>query len=131
MPEFARNLAFVIGINNYTNGISVLQNAVNDAKKLVEILHKQHDYQVWDCLDESATLKSLNKLLEETLPQQVQPDDRLMFYFAGHGVALNEDNGPQGYLIPQDAKRGDTTTYLSMSQVRISNNRKILFCNGN
>jgi hypothetical protein len=34
MPEFARNLAFVIGINNYINGIYVLQNAVNDTKKL-------------------------------------------------------------------------------------------------
>lgn len=118
MPEFARNLAFVIGINNYTSGISALHNAVNDAKKLVEILRKQHDYQVWVCLDELATLKNLNKLLEEILPQQVEPDDRLLFYFAGHGIALNEDNGPQGYLIPQDAKLGDTATYLSMSQVQ-------------
>jgi uncharacterized caspase-like protein len=37
----------------------------------------------------------------------------LLFYFAGHGVALNGDDGPQGYLIPQDAKLGDTKTYLA------------------
>ncbi|WP_293026515.1 MULTISPECIES: hypothetical protein [unclassified Moorena] len=31
---FSRNLAFIIGINNYQNGISPLNTAVNDAKKL-------------------------------------------------------------------------------------------------
>ena len=117
VPEFSRSLAFVIGINNYGNGISPLQTAVNDAKKLVEILREKHDYKVWVCLDELATLKNLNTLLEETLPKEVTENDRLLFYFAGHGIALNGDDGPQGYLIPQDVKVGDTTTYLPMAQV--------------
>lgn len=46
MSEFSRNLAFIIGINNYANGISCLHNAESDAKKLVEILREQHGYQV-------------------------------------------------------------------------------------
>lgn len=117
MPEFSRNLAFVIGINNYRNGISPLHNAVNDAKKLVEILRENHGYQVWVCLDEIATLKNLNDLFEKTLNQEVKSDDRLLFYFAGHGIALNSEDGPQGYLIPQDAKLGDSKTYLAMTQV--------------
>ncbi|MBA3923077.1 MAG: caspase family protein, partial [Nostocaceae cyanobacterium] len=118
MADFKRNLAFVIGINNYTNGIPHLQTAVNDAKKLVEILREKHGYQVWVCLDETATLKTLNNLLTTTLPQQVQADDRLLFYFAGHGVALNGDDGPEGYLIPQDAKLGDIQSYLAMTKLQ-------------
>ncbi|WP_017749233.1 caspase family protein [Scytonema hofmannii] len=114
---FSRNVALIIGINDYTNGISPLQNAVNDAKKLVEILREQHEYRIWVCLNQVATLHNLNKLLAETLPQQVTKDDRLLFYFAGHGIALNGDDGPQGYLIPQDAKLGDINTYLSMVQL--------------
>ena len=47
MPEFARNIAFVIGINNYQNGISPLQNAINDAKKLIEILREKHGWGFW------------------------------------------------------------------------------------
>ncbi|NEO25100.1 MAG: caspase family protein, partial [Moorea sp. SIO4A5] len=86
---FSRNLAFIIGINNYTNGISALNTAVNDAKKLVEILRTKHDYQVWVCLDEVATLSNFHKFLFHTLPEQVTKNDRLLFYFAGHGVALN------------------------------------------
>ena len=118
MSDFKRNLAFVIGINNYTNGIPQLQTPINDAKKLVEILREKHGYQVWVCLDETATLKTLNNLLTTTLPQQVQPDDRLLFYFAGHGVALNDDDGPKGYLIPQDAKLGDVQSYLAMTKLQ-------------
>jgi WD40 repeat protein len=114
---FERNLAFIIGINNYQNGISSLKTAVNDAKKLVEILRSQHDYKVWVCLDEVATLTNLNQLLEQTLPAQVSENDRLLFYFAGHGVALNGDDGPAGYLIPQDAKAGDTNSYLPMTKL--------------
>jgi len=114
---FERNLAFIIGINNYRNGISPLKTAVNDAKKLVEVLREKHKYQVWVCLDEVATLSNLNQLLEQTLPAQVSENDRLLFYFAGHGVALNGDDGPAGYLIPQDAKGGNTNSYLPMTKL--------------
>jgi WD40 repeat protein len=120
MPEFSRNLAFVIGINKYSNGISALQNAVNDAKKLVEALRGQHEYRIWVCLDEVATLGNLSELLDKTLPEQVKPDDRLLFYFAGHGIALNNEDGPEGYLIPQDAKLGDVQTYLPMTRLQVA-----------
>ncbi|GAA6620336.1 caspase family protein [Scytonema sp. NUACC26] len=118
MAEFANNLAFVIGINNYGSSISSLQNAVSDAKQLAEILREKHGYQVWECLDEVATLKNLLHLLDTTLPEHTTVDDRLLFYFAGHGIALNGDDGPQGYLIPQDAVLGDTSTYLPMTQLQ-------------
>ncbi|NEO78523.1 caspase family protein, partial [Moorena sp. SIO4G3] len=114
---FSRNLAFIIGINNYQNGISPLNTAVNDAKKLIEILREKHGYQVWECLDEVATLSNFNKFLDQTLPEQVTENDRLLFYFAGHGVALNGDDGPAGYLIPQDAKLRDTNSYLPMTKL--------------
>lgn len=117
MSEFNRNLAFIIGINDYNNGIPRLQNAVNDAKKFVDILTKKHKYNVLNYLDEIASLNNLNRLLEETLPQQVTADDRLIFYFAGHGIALNGEDGPEGYLIPQDAKLGNTKTYLPMTRL--------------
>lgn len=118
MSEFSHNLALVIGINNYGNGISPLQNAVSDAKQLVQVLREQHGYQVWLCLDEVANLSNLNKLLWKTLPEQVHSDDRLLFYFAGHGIALNADDGPKGYLIPQDAILGEIQTYLPMTQLQ-------------
>jgi WD40 repeat protein len=122
VSKFTRNLALIVGINDYVNGIPPLQNAVNDAKKLVEILRDKHGYQVWECFDEGATLQTLKKFLLETLPQNIKSNERLLFYFAGHGIALNGDDGPQGYLIPQDAKLGEVETYLPMTQVHESLN---------
>ena len=118
MSEFKHNLAIAIGINNYTNGISTLSTAVNDAREIAQILQQQHDYQVWGLLDEQATLRGCLRLLEEFLPQNVTESDRLIFYFAGHGIALNSDDGLEGFLIPQDAKPGDTSTYLPMVRLQ-------------
>ena len=109
MSPFSRNLAVIIGINDYNNGISTLATAVNDAKEISTILREKHDYQTWILLDQVATLENIQSLLRETLPQQVTSEDRLLFYFAGHGIALNGEEGPEGYLIPQDAKLGDTS----------------------
>ncbi|MGC9525703.1 MAG: caspase family protein [Limnospira sp.] len=117
MSEFSKNLAVIIGINDYKNGISPLKTAVPDAKKVCEILRLQHEYQTWILLEDLATLESITSLIEETLPRQVSAGDRLILYFAGHGIALNGENGPEGYLIPQDAKLGNTDSYLPMTRL--------------
>lgn len=118
MSEFSRNLAFIIGINQYGYGIDPLHNAVNDAKQLSNVLREKHGYQVRERLDQHATLNALNDFLENELPNWVTQDDRLLFYFAGHGIALNDDDNPAGYLIPQDAKQGDVQTYLPMTRLQ-------------
>ena len=115
---FSRNIAVVIGINQYQQGISSLATAVNDASEVSDSLRHDHNYQGWCLLDEEATLQNLKHLLEDILPQQVTAADRLLFYFAGHGIALNGEEGPEGYLIPQDAALGDTDSYLPMAQLQ-------------
>ena len=115
MSDFERSWALTIGINNYTDGIPTLQNAVNDAKSLAELLRQKYGYEVWECLDDAATLENLHNLLSITLPKKITANDRLLFYFAGHGIALNGDEELEGFLIPQDAKLRDVQTYLPMT----------------
>ncbi|NJN85643.1 MAG: hypothetical protein HC881_04155 [Leptolyngbyaceae cyanobacterium SL_7_1] len=117
MTKFERNLAIVIGINHYKNGISPLHTPVNDAEKLAEVLCDKHHYHVWTYLNEDATLDKLKHLLDVELPAEVKESDRLLFYFAGHGYALDRDN-PAGYLIPQDAHDKQIFTYLPMTQLQ-------------
>ena len=124
MPKFDRTLAVVIGIDNYQNGITSLRTAANDASALTQVLREQHHYnRVWklvapiDSNEAVATRTQLEDLLTKTLPAEIKANDRLLFYYAGHGIALNSDDGPQGYLIPQDARLGDVTTYLPMPLV--------------
>ena len=129
MVEFNRNLAVIIGIDSYGQGIPPLPTVANDARKLAQLLKVEHYYhQVWLFLDKSATHSTLEKLLQETLPKAVQDKDRLFLYFARHGIALSGEDGPQGYLIPQDAKLGDTDTYLPMPTVEKARKRNRYTC---
>lgn len=54
------------------------------------------------------------------MQQEVGPNDRVFFYFAGHGIALDGDDGPEGYLVPEDAKRDDRTSFLGMTELHDS-----------
>ena len=120
MAHFNRSIAIIIGINQYQNGVPPLTTAVNDASDLSQVLKADHGYQVVFMRDHQVTLASLKTLLVEKLPTIVQPSDRVLFYFAGHGLAFNGDAGPEGYLIPQDATLGDSKTYLPMTLVHDS-----------
>ncbi|MBF2047043.1 MAG: caspase family protein [Elainella sp. C42_A2020_010] len=120
--EFRLNLAVVIGINNYQNGIPRLSTARQDAEAIAQILKAEYRYEVTlitDGTEPEASRQHLQQWLEIDLPKAVATvtPSRLLFYFAGHGIALNGDDGPQGYLIPQDARLGDVSTYLPMQQI--------------
>ncbi|WP_027250077.1 nSTAND1 domain-containing NTPase [Planktothrix agardhii] len=117
MSNFQHSYALVIGINNYNNGISSLKTAVSDATEIAHILESKHGYTVTLLVDNAATLSQIRQVLETELPSQIQKGDRFLFYFAGHGIALNGEDGPEGYLVPQDAKSGSISTYLRMSEV--------------
>lgn len=114
---FRRSLAIAIGIERYSHGVPALRTAVDDAKRVADILATHHGYESIVVLDAEATHARIVSLLKEELPSRVGPDDRVCFYFAGHGVALDGDQGPNGYLLPVDAVRGDESTYLYMPLV--------------
>jgi hypothetical protein len=123
------SFAIVIGINAYHSDIGRLQTAVKDAEKLSQVLSQSYHHQVHLMLDEDATLKKLNHLIEQLqqskLPLgdemvEIQENDRVFFYFAGHGIALDalesDDGQPNGYLIPQDANK-DENSFLPMQKL--------------
>jgi WD40 repeat protein len=113
---FRASHAVVIGINEYRNGIPQLRTAVNDARRIGQVLEADFGYSV-QVLTEEVTLGRLRALFGESLPKQVEADDRLMVYFAGHGIALDGDDGPAGYIVPQDARADDRQTFLPMTDL--------------
>ena len=91
-----------------TAAASPLTTAVNDATALAELLRGEHGYETTlltgEATGQPVTQERLAALFTQELSPQIGPDDRLLVYFAGHGVALDGDDGPTGYLIPQDAR---------------------------
>jgi WD40 repeat protein len=119
MANFTRNLAIIIGINQYQNSIAELKTAKPDAETLADLLRDEYHYQVELITDDSErkpTLEELKNLLKE-LPEKLQPpaeNNRLLFYFAGHGMSLESNDGPRGFLLPQNADPKKPETFLSM-----------------
>ena len=115
--EFRKNIAVLIGIDDYQHGIPRLTTAVRDAQALQDCLTDDHGYEVVSLLDGQASLAGLRTLLQETLPDTLDAEDRLVFYFAGHGIAQDGDDGPEGFLVPQDARPEDRASLLPMVEV--------------
>ncbi len=119
--SFTHSLAVVIGIDAYGPGIPRLSTAVNDATRLCELLHAGHGYETilltQDHIGQPVTKECIGAVFTQSLPARLGPDDRLLVYFAGHGVALDGDDGPAGFIMPQDARADDRSTFLSMKNV--------------
>ncbi len=116
MNEFDRSLAFLIAIDGYANGIPKLQTPVADADALAAELRRNHGFETEVMSENEATLEAIRKFFTE-LPNRVGSDDRVLFYFAGHGVAVEGDEGPEGFILPQDAERDSTKRFLPMVEL--------------
>lgn len=113
---FRQHHAFIIGINAYQK-VSPLHTAVDDARELAEVLRLQHNFLVHPPLID-ATHGEIRALFDSTLPGLVGKDDRVLFYFAGHGIALDGTDGPAGYLVPADADPGEAATLIPMADLQ-------------
>lgn len=116
IPGFRRSVAILISIDDYSNGVPTLRTPTGDARALAEVLRGQHGFDVRLLLDAEASLEGVRACLRE-LPFELSGEDRVFLYFAGHGLALEGDGGPQGYLLPCDAKRDAISSFLPMSEL--------------
>jgi WD40 repeat protein/uncharacterized caspase-like protein len=94
---YGTSYAVVIGIDHYDH-MPDLTGAVRDAKAMSTMLTAR-GFEVIEVLDKKATKERLRDLPYE-LQEKLNPEDRLFFYFAGHGVTQES----KGYLMPKDAK---------------------------
>lgn len=126
---FERSWAIVIGINDYGGKHATLANAVNDAREVARVLTDVYGFDpVITLYNEQASQEAILAWLLDRLSNnvpplddnpdiQVGPNDRVIFFFAGHGATRLSATGTiqQGFLIPQDAKKGLFADYIDMS----------------
>jgi hypothetical protein len=113
---FAHHHAFIVGIDAYQK-VSPLKTAASDARRLAEVLADTQHFAVHPPLLDPGGV-ALRALLRETMPRLVAADDRVLFYFAGHGIAADGDDGPAGYLVPADADPTDLKTLVPMADLQ-------------
>ncbi|MCU0434561.1 MAG: caspase family protein [Bacteroidia bacterium] len=94
--------ALIIGINDYAQ--FPLRGSVPDAIAMNNLLSRHHDGSVnYDCklITSAHTNVTLKKLRENIHELFRSPDDRVLFYFSGHGY----ENNLEGFLVAQNAEK--------------------------
>ena len=109
-------LALIIGIENYSDLVKA-SYANNDAQYFKDYAKntlgiKNENIQL--LLDENATFIKINKVLRKWLKSKVIPDKtELIIFYAGHGLATQDGDKQDLYLLPQNAD----TDMLSISSI--------------
>ncbi|MFH1465782.1 MAG: caspase family protein [Pseudomonadota bacterium] len=113
-----RRVAVVIGVGSYPTLApeTALPGAAAEAMALARSLTESSGFhQVLPLIDGVATRAGVEGLLFQTLPAQLQPEDLLLVFFAGHGVGA--DFG-EPYLLPSDVDPADVQgTALPVSEL--------------
>ena len=90
--DTGKRVALIIGNDSYS--ISPLKNAVNDARAMDKAL-KSAGFQTITL--ENARKADMDRVIGEFL-DKLGPDDTALFFFAGHGVQIENEN----FLVPVD-----------------------------
>jgi hypothetical protein len=109
--------AVVIGINRYLH-VRELTGAVRDGKAMAAAL-RERGFDVKELYDESATRERIIGELAERLPGRLGTADRVLVYFAGHGVSTGTGTNVIGYLLPVDGRSDKAiSTGISMRELQ-------------
>jgi peptidoglycan/xylan/chitin deacetylase (PgdA/CDA1 family)/TolA-binding protein len=128
-PEVKRSYyreswAAIVGINDYQHWPK-LRYAVNDANGVEEALVSRFGFKrdhIRKLIDGEATRERIMEILgdEFTNGKNVQREDRVFVFFAGHGATRTFEDGRQaGFIVPVDADPANYyATAISMTALR-------------
>ncbi len=107
--EEGKRVALIIGNNNYS--VSPLRNAVNDARLMDKALQAAGFKTI---LKEDATYPVMEEAAAK-LAEQLGPDDTALFFYAGHGVQIENEN----FLVPVDFEAASTVIQAKFKCFRL------------
>ena len=113
LPDIQRKVAVLIGIDNYADSrIPALKNAAKDAAAVAQTLETSLGYEtlVLRNANKAEILGALNRLAT-----QLEPQDSVIIYYAGHGELIEETG--QGYWQPADADATRPETWISNNDI--------------
>ncbi|MCL4518977.1 MAG: caspase family protein [Thaumarchaeota archaeon] len=113
-PHYTNSRALIVGINDYANA-SPLSYAVSDADAIRDVLTNELGFpqeNVTYLVDNDATKESILRAFMRFTGPEIDLDDRVFMFFAGHGHTRTGIRGEVGYLVPHDADLTDYSTFI-------------------
>jgi len=114
-PAFNRSYALLIGIGKYRN-LNPLESPAQDVRKMAEYLIAQGFDEVVTITDEHVTPEVFRQP-QKYFKSKLEPDDRFLFYYSGHGLSVIEDGKTRGYLPLIDEVAHGTQRSIAMDNL--------------
>ena len=106
--------AKMLGVNYiiFDEDLSPVQNAVNDANAIADLLRQDYGFKVDTLIDASReeTLKALSKIRK-----QASKKDNVLIYYAGHG--WRHDDSEDGFWLPIDSSMDSEVNWIPNTDV--------------
>ncbi len=119
LPKYNDSNALVIGINKYKSA-SPLNYALNDAESVKDILVSKFNFKpnnIKFLTDGKATKENIMSAFLSYANKQTNADDKILFFFAGHGHTITGKRGEVGYLIPYNGSLKDLSTLIRWDEI--------------
>ncbi len=117
--HYTNSRALVVGIDKYVNA-SPLSYAVSDAREIRELLANELGFpssNITYLADEDATKTNIIRAYFSFAKDDVDIDERLFVFYAGHGHTRTGSRGEIGYLVPYDADIDDLSTLIRWDEL--------------
>ena len=118
-PTYETSRALVIGINNYHH-VSPLTYAVHDAEGMRDTLVDHLGFpadKITILLNDDATKENILRSLLEFAEDGSAPNDRILFFFAGHGHTRRGNRHDIGFLVPVDGNASDLSSLIRWDEL--------------
>lgn len=116
-PRYADSWAVVVGICNYEFAGN-LEHAVNDANAVADALQSLgfEQARISVLVDEGATAGAIRESLFRIV-RDSGSDDRVVFFFAGHGHTTPTTIGSMGFLVPYEGNPASPASLLQWDEL--------------
>ncbi len=121
MPFYNESYALLVGINKYKYA-PPLGFAVNDARDVAELLINDYGFRknnVSLFLDNDASRENVVDTLFSYC-EKAEINDRVMFFYAGHGHTMLGKRGEIGFLVPYDGNTSQLSSLISWNELNRS-----------
>lgn len=112
--HYTNSRALIIGINQYKNA-SPLSYAVSDAEEVRGILISELGFpkdHITYLVNGEATKECILRAFMRFTETDIDLDERILIFFAGHGHTRSGIRGDVGYLVPYDADMDNFATFI-------------------
>jgi len=109
---FKKYYGLLIYVDDYTY-LDKLKTPKNDVKEIAKLLKSRYGFNKIKIINNPKNSDELVAILDK-LSQEIDSDDNLLIYYAGHGTYFKK--GDMGYWLLKDAHKDSRVGWISLNQ---------------